>query len=89
MGYAWADLPRSAMKVFVVAEDSVYLDKARLEACSLAQNVWDVRHQMELDVESGDIYKMIERAYQLPQKQSLYLIREITRLQVLRGITLK
>ena len=68
VGYAWADLPRSAMKVFVVAEDSVYLDKARLEACSLAQNVWDVRHQMELDVESGDIYKMIERAYQLPQK---------------------
>lgn len=68
VGYAWADLPRSAMKVFVVAEDSVYLDKAKSEACSLAQSIWDLRHQMELDVESGDIYKMIKRAYQLPQK---------------------
>ncbi|MEL5893451.1 M81 family metallopeptidase [Bacteroides sp. GD17] len=68
VGYAWADLPRSAMRVFVVAQDSVYLDKAKHEAYSLAQNIWDVRHRLELDVEAGNIDEMIKRAYQLPQK---------------------
>lgn len=68
VGYAWADLPRSSMRVFVVAEDSIYLNDAKSEACNLAQRIWDVRNQMELDVEAGDITEMIKRAKQLPQK---------------------
>lgn len=68
VGYAWADLSRSAMRVFVIAEDSSYYNKARLSACRLAQRIWDVRHQMKLDVESGSIDEMIKLGYQLPQK---------------------
>lgn len=67
-GYTWADLPRSAMRVFVIAEDSTFVAKATEEANSLAQAIWDARHGLKLDVESGDIKSMIRRAYELPQK---------------------
>ena len=68
VGYAWADLPRSAMRVFVVAQDSLHLDKAGQEACRLAQDIWHVRRKLELDVESGTMDEMIRRAGELPQK---------------------
>lgn len=61
-GYAWADLPRSAMRVFVVAKDKKYAAEARSEACRLAQAVWDARHGLELDVPSGSIGEMIAQA---------------------------
>lgn len=61
-GYAWADLPRSAMRVFVVAQDKKYAVKARQEACHLAQQVWDNRHGLELDVPSGSIEEMIDES---------------------------
>lgn len=67
VGYAWADLPRSAMRVFVVAEDSEFVNKAKETALQLANRIWDVRGQMTLDVESGSAEAMIERAKQLPQ----------------------
>ncbi len=61
-GYAWADLPRSAMRVFVVARDKRYAPEARREARRLAQEVWDARGGLELDVPSGSIEEMIVRA---------------------------
>lgn len=61
-GYAWADLPRSAMRVIVVANDKKYAPEARKEACRLAQQVWDNRRRLELDVPSGSIDEMISEA---------------------------
>ena len=62
VGYAWADLPRSAMRVFVVAEDEKYASEARAEARNLAQQIWDKREDMQLDVPSGSIDEMIIKA---------------------------
>lgn len=59
VGYAWADLPRSAMRVFVVAEDIKYASEAREEACKLAGQIWSNRMEMKLDVPSGTIDEMI------------------------------
>lgn len=58
-GYCWADLPRSAMRVFVVAKDKKYSEKAKNEAIRLAQQIWDRREQLKLDVPSGSIDEMI------------------------------
>ena len=68
VGYAWADLPRSAMRVFVVAEDSLHAGLAEELAAGLAEDIWNVREKMVLDVESGDIGSMLEKAYSMPQK---------------------
>ena len=62
VGYAWADLPRSAMRVFVVANDKKYEGKAMMEASILAQQIWDCREDMQLDVPSGSIDEMIQKA---------------------------
>ena len=62
VGYAWADLPRSAMRVFVVAGDRKYAGQAKEEACRLAQMIWDHRADMQLDVPSGPIDEMIVKA---------------------------
>jgi microcystin degradation protein MlrC len=61
-GYCWADLPRSAMRVFVVAKDKKYGTAARNEAILLAQQIWDRRKKMILDVPSGTIDEMIEKS---------------------------
>lgn len=71
VGYAWADLPRSAMRVFVIAEDKKYVDKARKEATLLAQEIWDKRADMKLDVPSGSIDEMIALANQVKDKTVL------------------
>ena len=52
-GYCWADLPRSAMRVFVVANDEKYSTAAKNEATRLAQQIWNCREKMVLDVPSG------------------------------------
>lgn len=62
VGYAWADLPRSAMRVFVVANDAKYAGTAKIEAQNLAQRIWDKRSDMKLDVPSGSIDEMIALA---------------------------
>lgn len=62
VGYAWADLPRSAMRVFVLAKDAKYAETARIEAQNLAQQIWDKRADMKLDVPSGSIDEMIALA---------------------------
>ena len=62
VGYAWADLPRSSMQVFVIAEDSMYLKKAENEAVRLSENIWNVRDEMKLDVLHGSIDEMIKIA---------------------------
>lgn len=61
-GYCWADLPRSAMRVFVVARDQSFAESAKKEAIGLAQQIWDARHKMELDVVSGSIDEMLKEA---------------------------
>ncbi len=61
-GYCWADLPRSAMRVVVVAKDKKYSWEARNEAVRLAQQIWDKRDQMKLDVPSGSIDEMIRQS---------------------------
>ena len=61
-GYCWADLPRSAIRVFVVARDKKYSQEAKNEAIRLAQQIWDKREQMKLDVPSGSIDEMILKA---------------------------
>lgn len=58
-GYCWADLPRSAMRVFVVAKDKKYSAAAKDEAIRLAQQIWNSRNKLELDVPSGSIDEMI------------------------------
>lgn len=66
VGYAWADLPRSAMRVFVVAEDSAHFEEAGDICLSVAQQLWNKRFEMEMDVPSGNIKDMIRRAYEIP-----------------------
>jgi len=61
-GYCWADLPRSAMRVFVVAKDKKYSAAAKKEATRLAQQIWDCRGKLELDVPSGSIDEMITKS---------------------------
>ncbi len=61
-GYCWADLPRSAMRVFVVAKDKKYSAAAKKEAVRLAQQIWDRRGKLELDVPSGSIDEMITKS---------------------------
>lgn len=61
-GYCWADLTRSAMRVFVVAKDKKYSTVARNEAIRLSQQIWDSRKKMELDVPSGSIDEMIVKS---------------------------
>ncbi|MDR1091732.1 MAG: M81 family metallopeptidase [Prevotella sp.] len=68
VGYAWADLPRSAMRVFVVANDAKYAESAKAEAQSLAQQIWDKRADMKLDVPSGSIDDMIALANKSEKK---------------------
>lgn len=60
-GYCWADLPRSAMRVFVVAKDQKYATSARNETVRLAQQIWDKRGEMVLDVPSGSAGEMISK----------------------------
>lgn len=67
IGYAWADLDRSAMRVLVVAEDEKYSNKAESIACDIAQSIWNKREEMILDVESGSAEEMIRRAYECPE----------------------
>lgn len=66
-GYCWADLPRSAMRVFVMAEDQKYASQAKAEAVHLAQQIWDQRTNMILDVPSGSIDEMIAKAAEYDQ----------------------
>lgn len=61
-GYCWADLPRSAMRVFVMAEDEKYAGTAKKEAENLARQIWDKREDMKLDVPSGTADEMIRKA---------------------------
>jgi microcystin degradation protein MlrC len=61
-GYCWADLPRSAMRVFVVAKDKKFSAIAKNEAIRLAQQIWNSRKKLELDVPSGSIDEMILRS---------------------------
>jgi microcystin degradation protein MlrC len=61
-GYCWADLPRSAMRVFVVAKDKKYGSAAKKEAIHLAQQIWNSRRKLELDVPSGSIDEMIHKS---------------------------
>jgi microcystin degradation protein MlrC len=67
-GYCWADLPRSAMRVFVVAKDKKFSVAAKKEAIRLAQQIWDSRKKMVLDVPSGSIDEMINKSEEYPDK---------------------
>lgn len=66
-GYCWADLPRSAMRVFVVANDKKYAGTAQAEASHLAQQIWDQRENLKLDVPFGSIDEMIVKAGEYQQ----------------------
>jgi microcystin degradation protein MlrC len=61
-GYCWADLPRSAMRVFVVARNKKFSSRAKDYAINLAQQIWDSREKMVLDVPSGSIDEMIDKS---------------------------
>jgi microcystin degradation protein MlrC len=67
-GYCWADLPRSDMRVFVVARDNKHSKAAKDEAVRLAQLIWDSREKMVLDVPSGTIDEMIGKSEEFPGK---------------------
>ncbi len=67
-GYCWADLPRSAMRVFVVAKDKKYSAIAKNEAIHLAQQIWESRKRLKLDVPSGSIDEMILKSQEYPGK---------------------
>jgi microcystin degradation protein MlrC len=61
-GYCWADLPRSAMRVFVVAKDKKWGPAAKNEAIRLSRQIWNCREKLVLDVPSGSIDKMIDKS---------------------------
>jgi microcystin degradation protein MlrC len=61
-GYCWADLSRSAMRVFVVARSSAYQQQARKAAAILAQQIWNARASMQLNVPSGSFPEMFTKA---------------------------
>lgn len=61
-GYCWADLPRSAMRVFVMAKDSSYRKLARAEAINLADQIWKNRAALQLSVPSGSFPEMFRMA---------------------------
>lgn len=61
-GYCWADLPRSAIRVFVVAKDKKYAEAAKEEARRLATQIWEQRENLKLDVPSGSIDEMIQES---------------------------
>lgn len=67
-GYCWADLPRSAMRVFVVARDSSYRQAARKQAMLLADEIWDHRAELQLSVPSGSFPEMLKKAVQSSAK---------------------
>jgi microcystin degradation protein MlrC len=67
-GYCWADLPRSAMRVFVVAKDKKYSTAAKDEAIRLAQQIWNNRKKLELDVPCGPIDAVILKSEEYPDK---------------------
>ncbi len=67
-GYCWADLKRSAMRVFVVAKNKQYSTVAKNAAGSLAQQIWSNREKLELDVPSGSIDEMIIKSEDYPGK---------------------
>ncbi len=62
VGYAWADLPRSAMRVDVVARNEEFVDKAWEEAERLAKRLWEVRRELEFDVPVAPIDEAIQQA---------------------------
>jgi microcystin degradation protein MlrC len=67
-GYCWADLSRSEMRVFVVAKDKKYSKAAKGEAVRLAQQIWNCREKMVLDVPSGPIDEMIDKSEEFTGK---------------------
>lgn len=67
-GYCWADLPRSAMRVFVLAEDSSHRLKARDAAVQLARQIWEKRADLQLSVPSGSFPEMFKKARQSKAK---------------------
>ena len=67
-GYCWADLKRSAMRVFVVARDKKFAAAAKYEAVGLAQQIWEKRNNMVLDVPSGSIDDMIIKSEEYTDK---------------------
>lgn len=72
-GYCWADLPRSAMRVFVVAKDKKYTESARLAATNLANEIWDKRKDMVLDVPSGSIDEMLNKLKAYKGKKTVFI----------------
>jgi len=68
VGYAWADLPRSAMRVNVVSKNKDYLEKAQKEAEELARRLWDARKDLEFDVPVAPIDKAIQQALDAPEE---------------------
>ena len=67
-GYCWADLDRSAMRVFVIAKDKKYSAMAKNEAIRLAEQIWNNREKLKLDVPSGSIDEMILKTEEFPGK---------------------
>lgn len=72
-GYCWADLPRSAMRVFVVAKDKEYTKAAQKEAADLANQIWNKRHEMILDVPSGSIDEMLDKAKEYKGRKTVFI----------------
>jgi len=68
VGYAWADLERSAMSVHVVARDSSFLDLAQAEADRLAMEIWEAREEMDFDVPVADADQAVRMALSAPQE---------------------
>lgn len=62
VGYCWADLPRSAMRVFVLASDRKFVDFAQREAEKMADQIWAHRAEMQIKVPSGSFAAMWQKA---------------------------
>ncbi len=68
VGYAWADLPRSAIRVNVVAKNRDSMEKAQKEAEKLSQRLWDIRKNLDFDVPVASIDEAIQQALDAPEE---------------------
>ncbi len=62
VGMPWTDVPRAGMSIQVVAQDELYLPKARNELHRLATQLWDKRSGLQFDVPTDNIEGAVDTA---------------------------
>lgn len=61
MGFPWCDNPHSAVGVYVTAENS---ELAQAQALTLAQRIWDTRHEFCFQTETYGEQEVLDKAFE-------------------------